>query len=224
MDTVPDIKLKDVSKAFSKQFAGSSSVKDGVAGKRPETPKPGDPVFERAHNILIGNNKLALLAAAEKAVEFNIRTKISDELILGDVSTVADRLFNFLIDVQSDPNESKPVCLVFGGETTVRMTGNGKGGRNQHLALLMAQKLEGHAGITVLCAGTDGTDGPTDAAGAVVDSETIGSAIRNNLDPVKYIQNFDSYSFFKEAGGHIITGPTMTNVMDVAIILIWGEI
>jgi hydroxypyruvate reductase/glycerate 2-kinase len=202
----------------------SSYLHEGAAGKRPETPKPGDPVFERTHNILIGNNRMALEAAALKASELKLGTSISDDLILGDIEGVAEKLFIEALKVQSETTVEKPVCLLFGGEPTVRMTGRGKGGRNQHLALLLAKMLKGRSGITMLCAGTDGTDGPTDAAGAVVDSDTIGSAIQKDLDPEKYIYDFDSYCFFKKAGGHIITGPTMTNVMDVVAILIWKEI
>lgn len=121
---------------------------------------------------------------------------------------------------QKDSNEIKPVCLLFGGETTVKMTGKGKGGRNQHLALQCAALLRDRPGITILCAGTDGTDGPTDAAGAVVDSETSITARSKYLNIEKYISDFDSYSFFKKAGGHVFTGPTMTNVMDIIVVIV----
>jgi glycerate-2-kinase len=90
------------------------------------------------------------------------------------------------------------------------------GGRNQHLALLCAKALRDKQGITILCAGTDGTDGPTDAAGAVVDSETMSKSV----DAEVYLSEFDSYNFFKRSSGHIITGPTLTNVMDIAIIIV----
>ena len=100
------------------------------------------------------------------------------------------------------------------------MTGSGLGGRNQHLALLSAILLQNNRGITILSAGTDGTDGPTDAAGAVVDSDTATDALSKKADPAKYIQEFDSYHFFKKAGGHIITGPTKTNVMDIIVALV----
>ena len=114
----------------------------------------------------------------------------------------------------------KPVCLLFGGETTIRMTGKGLGGRNQHFALVCAIMIQNHPGITILSAGTDGTDGPTDAAGAVVDSDTMRGALLKNIDPAKYLREFDSYHFFKKAGGHIITGPTMTNVMDIIVVIV----
>jgi glycerate-2-kinase len=94
------------------------------------------------------------------------------------------------------------------------------GGRNQYLALLCAKMLQNYPGITILSAGTDGTDGPTDAAGAVVDSDTIPGALLKNIDYEKYLGEFDSYHFFKKAGGQIITGPTMTNVMDIIVVIV----
>jgi glycerate-2-kinase len=198
-------------------------LEDGTEGKSPETPKPGDPVFERTYNILIGNNRMALEAAAGKALKFKIKTKISEDLIHSDVAEVAGKIWKTSLNIQADKDEIKPICLLFGGEPTVKMTGSGKGGRNQHLALLLAQMLAGHPGITILCAGTDGTDGTSDAAGAVVDSFTLPAAVIQNIDCVKYIQNFDSYNFFKKAGGHIITGPTTTNVMDMIVVLIRSD-
>jgi hydroxypyruvate reductase/glycerate 2-kinase len=193
---------------------------EGETGKRPETPKPGDQVFEKTYNILIGTNRLALEAACRKALEFNINPLIIDDQLQGDTTTVAEYLVETSLKFQDDKSEVKPVCLLFGGETTVKMTGNGLGGRNQHLALQCAPNLQNHPGIIILSAGTDGTDGPTDAAGAVVDSDTLPSAISKNIDPEKYIREFDSYHFFKKTGGHIITGPTMTNVMDLIVVIV----
>jgi glycerate 2-kinase len=192
----------------------------GATGNRPETPKPGDPVFEKVHNLLIGTNRLALETAKQKAFEFNINAVILDDQLQGDTSTIAEYIVETSLKFKSDKHEIKPVCLLFGGETTVKMTGKGLGGRNQHLAILCAMMLQNTPGITILCAGTDGTDGPTDASGAVVDSNTLTFAISKNIDPAKYLREFDSYHFFKKAGGHIITGPTMTNVMDIIVVLI----
>jgi glycerate-2-kinase len=196
-------------------------LKEGAAGKRPETPKPGDPLFDKTFNILVGSNRMALESSKSKALEFNINAVIIDDQLQGDASTVAEYLVETATRFKSDKDEVKPVCLLFGGETTVKMTGKGTGGRNQHLALLSALLLQNKPGITILCAGTDGNDGPTDAAGAVVDSDTISGAIAKNIDPYKYLNEFNSYHFFKKAGGHIITGPTMTNVMDIIVVLIW---
>ncbi|MDP3001851.1 MAG: glycerate kinase [Bacteroidales bacterium] len=195
-------------------------LKEGAAGKRPETPKPGDLIFEKSYNLLIGSNRLALEAAKQKASEFNINAVIIDDQLQGDTSSVAEYIVETSLKFKVDKNEMKPVCLLFGGETTVKMTGRGLGGRNQHLALLSAIMLENHQGITILSAGTDGTDGPTSAAGAVVDSDTVTGALSKNIDPAKYIRDFDSYHFFKKAGGQIITGPTMTNVMDIIVVIV----
>lgn len=195
-------------------------LNEGVAGKRAETPKPGDPVFSKTFNILVGSNKLALEAAKRKALEFNINAVIIDDQLQGDTFTVAEYIVETSLKFKNDENEVKPVCLLFGGETTVKMTGKGAGGRNQHLALLTALLLRGKPGITILSAGTDGNDGTTDVAGAVVDSDTIAEALSKNINPEKHLTGFDSYHFFKKAGGHIITGPTMTNVMDVIVVII----
>jgi glycerate 2-kinase len=195
-------------------------LNEGVNGIRPETPKTGDPVFEKTNNLLIGTNRLALEAAKQKALEFNINAVIIDEQMQGDTESVAEYIVEISLKFKNDKNEVKPVCLLFGGETTVRVTGTGLGGRNQHLALLCAMILQKYPGITLLSAGTDGNDGPTGAAGAVVDSDTAPEALANNIDPEKYLRAFDSYHFFKKAGGHIITGPTRTNVMDIIVVIV----
>jgi glycerate-2-kinase len=195
-------------------------LKRGVAGKKPETPKPGDPVFDNTFNILVGSNNVALEAARSKALEFNVNAVIVDYQLQGDTSTVAEYLVETALRFKNDKNEVKPVCLLFGGETTVKMIGKGTGGRNQHLALLSAMLLHNSEGITILCAGTDGNDGPTDAAGAVVDSDTISDANSKKIYAEKYLEEFDSFHFFKKEGGHIITGPTMTNVMDIIVVIV----
>ena len=195
-------------------------LKEGVAGKRPETPKLGDPAFNKTFNILVGTNRVALEAAKCKALEFNINAVIIDDQLQGDTFTIADYIVETSVKFKNEKEEVKPVCLLFGGETTVKVTGKGAGGRNQHLALMSAILLKDKSGITILSAGTDGNDGSTDVAGAVVDSDTIPEALSKNIVPEKYLTRFDSYHFFKKAGGHIITGPTMTNVMDLIVVII----
>jgi glycerate 2-kinase len=192
----------------------------GEEGLIPESPKPGDPVFENVHNILIGNNRTALDAAALKARESGFRTVIIKDDMDGDTAEYAKRIVKAAIECQSDMEIEKPACLLFGGETTLRVTGTGTGGRNQHMALSCAIQLMGTGGITILAAGTDGTDGPTDAAGAVVDGDTFKNAIGKNISPGDHIDRFDSYNFFTLAGGHIKTGPTLTNVMDIVVVLV----
>lgn len=197
-----------------------SYLKQGAAGFISETPKGEDPVFKRTLNSLIGNNKLALEAAGKKAAELQLNAEIISDSIKGDISEVADFVLTTALKFQSDINVPKPVSLLFGGEPTVKMSGKGKGGRNQHLALYCSVILRNHKGITLLSAGTDGTDGPTSAAGAVVDCETFNNAISRNINPDEYLREFDSYNFFGKAGGHIFTGPTMTNVMDLIVVII----
>lgn len=192
----------------------------GIKGLLPETPKAGDAIFDKTFNILIGTNRIALDASKNKALEYNINAVIIDDQLQGDVSSVAEYVVETAVRFKNDKNEVKPVCLLFGGETTVKMTGKGIGGRNQHFALLAALLLQSNPGITILSAGTDGTDGPTDAAGAVVDSDTIRDAKTRNLDPGTFLAVFDSYNFFKNAGGLVVTGPTMTNVMDIIVVII----
>jgi glycerate 2-kinase len=186
----------------------------------PETPKQGDPVFTNTYNFLIGNNLIALEAAKEKAVNLGFNSEIISDRIQGDLFAAAGYIVDLALERQNDETVSKPVCLLFGGEPTVKVSGNGKGGRNQHLALYCSLLLKEHHGITVLSAGTDGTDGPTPAAGAVADCSTYPEAVAGQIIPENFLSAFDSYNFFKQTGGHIITGPTMTNVMDIIVVLV----
>lgn len=195
-------------------------IESGADGKFDETPKEGNAIFAKTFNLLIGTNRIALEAAKIRSHDFNINALIIDDKIQGDISSVAEYLIDMALHFQSDPEEVKPVALLFGGETTVSMCGKGKGGRNQHLAMLCAVLLKDHTGITILSAGTDGNDGPTDAAGAVVDSDTYRKTISRRINTDKYLAEFDSYHFFRKAGGHIITGPTRTNVMDIIVVIV----
>jgi glycerate 2-kinase len=197
-----------------------TSIIEGADGGRTETPKQGDPVFDKTFNFLIGNNKIALEAAGKKSIELKINAEIIDDRLEGDISAVSEYIIGTALKCQSDIDVPKPLCLLFGGEPTVQVSGSGKGGRNQHLALLCSSFLKSHKGITMLSAGTDGNDGPTSAAGAVVDCETYDDAVSLGIIPEEYLLNFDSYNFFRKAGGHIITGPTMTNVMDIIIMIV----
>jgi glycerate-2-kinase len=192
----------------------------GVSGIISETPKPDDELFRSTHNFIIGSNKIALDNARIRSLDFNINSVIIDTQLQGDVISVADYLVTTALRFRNDKDEIKPVCLLFGGETTVRMTGSGKGGRNQHLALIASTLLKDHTGIIFLSGGTDGNDGPTEAAGAVVDDQTYTTAISKNIIAEDYLNNFDSFHFFKKVGGLVITGPTMTNVMDIIVLIV----
>ncbi|MDP4283856.1 MAG: glycerate kinase [Bacteroidota bacterium] len=198
-------------------------LKNGIDGAYPETPKSGDPLFSHIHNMIIGSNKIALAASRVKAQELDLNPVIITGEFEGDTSKMAIEMVNTAIEFQKDSNIKKPCCLLFGGETTLKVKGKGLGGRNQHLALCTALLLKGQNGITLLSAGTDGNDGPTPAAGAVVDTKLSLQALLSGLDAQKYLENFDSFHFFEKAGGHIISGPTMTNVMDLVIIIVEGK-
>jgi len=192
----------------------------GAAGNIPETPKPGDPVFSKTTTIIAGNNMIALRAAEEKANVLGFESYVITSEMFGDPAGACNYIIETSLRYRNDKSVNKPVCLLFGGETALSVSGSGKGGRNQHLALIAAEKLKDLPGITLLAAGTDGNDGNTEMAGAVVDSNTSQVASRKNADLQKYLDNFDSYSFFRITGGHINTGPTLTNVMDIVIVLI----
>jgi glycerate-2-kinase len=195
-------------------------LEEGREGKRRETPKQGSKVFEKTFTVIIGNNRLALEAAAGKASSLGFNTSIISDTLKGELTRVAEEIIETAIRYRFDKAAKKPAALLFGGEPTIKVTGNGLGGRNQHLALLCSLMLKGSEGITLLSAGTDGNDGPTEAAGAVVDSDTAARAIESGADPEDYLDRFDSFNFFGKVGGHVITGPTMTNVMDIIVILV----
>jgi len=197
-------------------------LKKGVEGIIADTPKEGDPIFERVENIIVGSNRKASIAAEDRAKELGFDVTIPSTELQGEAVDVARWLAKKAIETKQllDDKDGKKICLISGGETTVTVGGNGKGGRNTELALAFALDVAGMRGITLLSAGTDGTDGPTDAAGAIVNGETIQKAKLINLDPEAYLANNDSYTFFSKTGELLITGPTGTNVMDLQIILI----
>ena len=198
-----------------------SYIQKGVAGEVPETPKAGDEIFTRTQNVIVGNNFNSLIRAKEKAEELGYRTLLLSSRIEGETRDVA---FNHMaiaaeIELHGLP-VAKPACILTGGETTVKLKGDGKGGRNQEFVLAAAMKMSGLSHAVVLSAGTDGTDGPTDAAGALADSTTLQRAAEKGLDPSQYLENNDSYHFFAQLGDLYKTGPTNTNVMDIRIVLV----
>ncbi|MGI6321744.1 MAG: glycerate kinase type-2 family protein [Bacteroidales bacterium] len=194
-------------------------LNEGLNKIRKETLKESDEAFKLTTNLIIGNNRLALKKAREKAEALGYTTKIITDSLHSDVEDVADYIFSKLIKYRNE-KPGKKSCLLFGGEPTIKITGDGLGGRNQHLALLMAQKINGINGVVFLSGGTDGTDGPTDAAGAIAEPETLKRSEALGLDINKYISDCDSYNFFRQEGGLIKTGPTQTNVMDLIMVLI----
>jgi len=193
----------------------------GAAGSLPETPKPGDPVFSHVQNLIVGNNRESLLAAQERALSLGYNTIVLSSQIEGEAREVA-QVFGAIGKEISQANLpiSPPACIIAGGETTVTIKGRGKGGRNQELALASAIAIDGWEGISLLSAGTDGTDGPTDAAGAIVNGTTCKRARQANLYPRDFLLGNDSYTFFESLGDLLKTGPTRTNVMDIICMLV----
>ncbi len=198
----------------------SNYLENGSKGLIPETIKYDDAILKNVQNIIIGSNTIALQVAISKGKELGYHTIIHENSLQGDAAIAAKDFISTCYEY-SGP---LPACLLMGGETTVRVTGKGKGGRNQHFALAaLLEMMKSNClekNITILSAGTDGTDGPTDAAGAIVDNYTIEDVIKYNYEPRQYFDNNDSYQFFQQAGGLISTGATQTNVMDIMIALI----
>jgi glycerate 2-kinase len=196
-------------------------LEKGREGRIKETPKPGDPIFKKVRNFIIGSNSLALKAAKQKAEDLGFNTIILSRPVSGDTTRAAVQHANLAKRVQEkgDP-VSPPACLVSGGETTVKIRGEGLGGRNQEFVLVGGVKIAGRKNVVMLSAGTDGTDGPTDAAGAICDGKTIKRALQKGFDAKQYLHNNDSYHFFQKLGDLLKTGPTNTNVMDIHLILV----
>ncbi len=207
--------IKKVARSIQKHLLS------GKEGKVEETPKPGDAAFEKVLNILVASNILALRAAGNEASSYGLNTLILSSSIVGDTREAARFHLAIAKEVMSSGNPlPRPACIISGGETTVTVKGNGLGGRNQEFALAGALEMNGLEKVVLLSGGTDGTDGPTDASGAVADYTTVSRARSMGLDPKAYLENNDAYPFFQRLGDLLITGPTHTNVMDVRILLV----
>lgn len=191
-------------------------LQNGLKGVVAETIKPNDPLLQQVQNQIIGSNNVALTAAAAKAQELGYTVLLQQELLTGDAAATAEAI----VQQAKQYRGLKPACLLFGGETTVTVTGNGKGGRNQHLALCALKHLLPDDKITLLAAGTDGTDGPTDAAGAFADAASAKAINENKNLLLEAIQQNDAYHFFENVNGLLKTGATQTNVMDIIIVLL----
>ncbi len=197
-------------------------IEKGLKGELEETPKPHDLFFQNTYTKIIGNNRLSLLAAKEKSEQLGYRSIIEDGSITGNTESVSRKFVTTLIEYQG----ALPVCILAGGETTLQVTGHGKGGRNQHFVLCALDEMMKHydqgadRNTTILSAGTDGTDGPTDAAGAITGTDMLRTGNINPETIQNHLAQFDSYTFFEKFDGLIKTGPTQTNVMDIIIGLI----
>jgi glycerate 2-kinase len=195
----------------------------GLPGAPPETPKPGHPGFDRVQNLLVASNIQALQAAARKSQEQGYRPVILSSSMYGNTADVALAHVAIAREVLDSGNPVQPpCCLISGGETTVRVSGDGKGGRNQEFALWCAHEISGWPEGEALFAslGSDGSDGPTEAAGAFADPSTVRRGAEKGLDIDDYLRRNDSYHFFQALQDLIVTGPTQTNVMDFRFVLI----
>jgi glycerate 2-kinase len=192
-------------------------IEAGQNGEIPETPKPREAIFRRVRNSIVGSNRLALRRAAGRARELGFRTLVLASEIQGETREIARMHAAIAREVAfSSLPVRAPACLITGGETTVTIHGSGLGGRNQEFVLAAAIDIAGLPNVVVFSAGTDGTDGPTDAAGAVADGDTL----RRNPEARRFLDANNSYRYFQSLGDLVITGPTNTNVMDVRIVLI----
>lgn len=189
----------------------------GVRGEIAETPKAADPLFRRVRNVVVGGNGIALDAAAKRARELGYKTLILSSRIEGETREIAHMHAAIAREIRDSQRPLKaPACVITGGETTVTIRGEGLGGRNQEFVLAAAIDLAGVAETVVLSGGTDGTDGPTDAAGAIAD----GATLARKPDAAAYLERNDSYHYFEALGDLIKTGPTNTNVADVRVLLV----
>lgn len=196
-------------------------LRDGAGGDLAETPKPGDAVFDRVTNVLVANNDSAVRAAARAADELGYKSLVLSTLIEGETRDVAKVHAAIAREVRASGRPcGPPCCLISGGETTVTLRGDGRGGRNQEFVLAAALDIAGAEGITVCSIGTDGIDGTTDAAGAVADGRTVERSVAAGLDPHASLENNDSHAVFAALDDLVVTGPTDTNVMDVRLVLI----
>jgi hydroxypyruvate reductase len=197
-------------------------LRAGCAGRIQETPKPGSDAFQRVHNMVVGSNRLAAEAAITAASIRAFNTLLLSTYVEGEARHVARVAAAIAKEVLSyNRPVPRPACLVWGGETTVTVVGDGLGGRNQELALAAAIALDGLPNVLLVALGTDGTDGPTDAAGAVATGETVARARALGLDPDQHLADNNAYPFFDKLDDLIRTGPTGTNVNDLLLLFVF---
>ena len=191
-------------------------IKKGLLGKVQETLKPGDKAVKNVTNIIVGSLSTAIDSAQKTAQDLGYNTIILTKKLVGEAREAGITVTsNYLNVYEKDIHFKKPACLIAGGETTVTISGNGKGGRNQELVLSAIERLENYDKCCLISIATDGEDGPTDAAGAFITGSSLKKAKEKGLDPQKYLKNNDSYTFFNKLGNLIKIGPTGTNVNDL---------
>jgi glycerate 2-kinase len=193
------------------------AIRSGLTGEAAETPKPGGRIFRRVRNTIVGGNRIALEAAARHARRLGFRTLVLSSEIQGETREIARMHAAIARElVRSGSPVRPPACIISGGETTVTLRGKGLGGRNQEFVLAAALDISGLSDTVIFSGGTDGTDGPTDAAGALAD----GSTLLRKPEASAYLSENDSYHYFESLGDLVKSGPTLTNVMDVHLILV----
>ena len=194
----------------------------GRKGEIPDTPKPGDPLFDRVQTVVVASNELAAEAGVRQAQSEGLTAQLLTTYVEGEAREVAKVVAAFAREEAARGAPlPRPACLVLGGETTVTVRGNGLGGRNQELALAASLKIAGLDNAIVAALATDGNDGPNDATGALADGSTVARARALGLDPDAYLANNDAYHFFEALGDLLITGPTNTNVNDLLFVFVW---
>ncbi|HLH01021.1 MAG TPA: glycerate kinase [Bryobacteraceae bacterium] len=223
--TVPDRSTFSQARAVLEKYGiwekAPSAVRRQLSSNAIETPKPADSVFARVQNLLVGSNRLAVEAAAFQARSLGFRTMILSTVLEGEAREIAHVHAAIAKEIRAARRPlHAPACLISGGETTVTLRGRGLGGRNQEFVLSAALDIAGLHDVLILSAGTDGSDGPTDAAGAVADGTTLARAAAKNLDATAHLAHNDSYRFFEPLGDLVKTGPTGTNVADIQILLV----
>lgn len=199
-------------------------IERGMSGSAPETPKPGDDVFARVTTAIIGSGSVAAEAALSAARDLGYHSLLLTTTLQGEAREVGKVLAAIAREeAQSQRPLPLPALIVAAGETTVTVRGSGKGGRNQEVALAAALGIEEMPGVVIACLGTDGRDGPTDAAGAIVDGETTHRLRQQGSDPSASLATNDSYHALARSGDLILTGPTGTNVADLCLIACSGD-
>lgn len=197
-------------------------LRDGLAGAIPDTPKPGDPVFANAHTLIVADNRMAAEAACAQAQARGFNPLLLTTYLEGDAEEIAKVAVALAKEVQdTDRPVATPACIILGGETTVTLRkDHGRGGRNQQLALAAALRIQSARGVTIVSLATDGTDGPTDSAGALADGETVARGAAIGLDAAVHLRRHDAYPYLKAVNDLLVTGPTQTNVNDLIFVFV----
>lgn len=215
--TAPDPATREDALSIIEKYKLHGKIPPSIIPALRETAKPDDPVFERVQNQIIGSNSIALHTLSGQLKEEGIEAKIIDPALQGEAREIGKEIASRLKqELNAMP---RPFCLLAGGETTVTLRGDGKGGRNQELALAAVSELAGLENVMLISIATDGEDGPTDAAGAVVTGETAQRAKHLGMDAIDFLSRNDAYSFFAKLDDLIKTGPSGTNVNDLVLCL-----